>query len=110
MARRGLVEARWENPKINRSGVPSLVEEEDATVAECFAKYPEAGPLAEQGAVESFDQRPFASNTARRGLVDWLHTYNFHRGHTALGGHPPIRDCYVTDPLCGKLSLDLHPA
>jgi transposase InsO family protein len=19
----------------------------------------------------------------------WLHTYNHHRGHTALGGHPP---------------------
>ncbi|MEU9412215.1 IS481 family transposase, partial [Streptomyces sp. NPDC048281] len=21
---------------------------------------------------------------------DFLHTYNHHRGHTALGGHPPI--------------------
>ena len=23
-------------------------------------------------------------------LPQWLHTYNHHRGHTALGGHPPI--------------------
>ncbi|NKY89931.1 IS481 family transposase, partial [Nocardia veterana] len=22
-------------------------------------------------------------------FTDWLHTYNHHRGHTALGGHPP---------------------
>jgi transposase InsO family protein len=24
-------------------------------------------------------------------LTDWLHTYNHHRGHTALGGQPPIK-------------------
>lgn len=36
-------------------------------------------------------QRPFASNTDRaQALPEWLHTYNHHRGHTALGGHPPI--------------------
>ncbi|NEA60249.1 transposase, partial [Streptomyces sp. SID13666] len=23
-------------------------------------------------------------------LPDFLHTYNHHRGHTALGGNPPI--------------------
>ncbi|MCU1617745.1 MAG: Integrase catalytic region, partial [Blastococcus sp.] len=23
-------------------------------------------------------------------LPDWLHTYNHHRTHTALGGNPPI--------------------
>ena len=23
-------------------------------------------------------------------LPQWLHTYNHHRGHTALGGQPPI--------------------
>jgi transposase InsO family protein len=23
-------------------------------------------------------------------LDDWLHLYNHHRAHTALGGHPPI--------------------
>jgi transposase InsO family protein len=36
-------------------------------------------------------QRPFTSNTDRAAaLPGWLHTYNHHRGHTALGGHPPI--------------------
>ncbi|WP_433276210.1 IS481 family transposase [Pseudonocardia xinjiangensis] len=36
-------------------------------------------------------QRPFTSNTDRAAaLPGWLHTYNHHRGHTALGGHAPI--------------------
>jgi transposase InsO family protein len=36
-------------------------------------------------------QRPFTSNTDRaRALPGWLHTYNHHRAHTALGGQPPI--------------------
>ncbi|GAA3223967.1 IS481 family transposase [Pseudonocardia petroleophila] len=36
-------------------------------------------------------QRPFTSNTDRaQALPGWLHTYNHHRGHTALGGLPPI--------------------
>ena len=35
--------------------------------------------------------RPFTSTTDRAAaLPDWLHTYNHHRGHTALGGQPPI--------------------
>ncbi|MBO2436766.1 IS481 family transposase, partial [Actinomadura nitritigenes] len=25
----------------------------------------------------------------RRALPQWLHTYNHHRGHTALDGQPP---------------------
>jgi transposase InsO family protein len=34
--------------------------------------------------------RPCTSETERRTAFDtWLHTYNHHRGHTALGGHPP---------------------
>ena len=34
--------------------------------------------------------RPYSSETQRRAaLPDWLHTYNNHRGHTALGGRPP---------------------
>ncbi|WP_131739165.1 IS481 family transposase [Actinomadura roseirufa] len=34
--------------------------------------------------------RPYRSETERRrALPDWLHTYNHHRGHTAIGGHPP---------------------
>ncbi|MGW1171019.1 integrase core domain-containing protein, partial [Streptomyces sp. NPDC002550] len=35
--------------------------------------------------------RPCASNDERtEALSDFLHTYNHHRCHTALGGHPPI--------------------
>lgn len=35
--------------------------------------------------------RPYTSNDERtEALADFLHTYNHHRCHTALGGHPPI--------------------
>lgn len=35
--------------------------------------------------------RPYRSNDERTlALQDFLHTYNHHRCHTALGGHPPI--------------------
>ena len=35
--------------------------------------------------------RPWTSNTLRRrGLDRFLHHYNTRRGHSALGGHPPI--------------------
>lgn len=35
--------------------------------------------------------RPYTSNTERtNALADFLHTYNHHRCHTALSGHPPI--------------------
>ncbi|MEU8972890.1 IS481 family transposase [Streptomyces monashensis] len=35
--------------------------------------------------------RPYTSNNERtEALADFLHTYNHHRCHTALGGHPPI--------------------
>ena len=34
--------------------------------------------------------RPYATETSRREALDpWLHTYNHHRGHTALKGLPP---------------------
>ncbi|MEV3927615.1 integrase core domain-containing protein, partial [Actinomadura coerulea] len=34
--------------------------------------------------------QPYTSEAERRrALPQWLHTYNHHRGHTALGGHPP---------------------
>jgi transposase InsO family protein len=34
--------------------------------------------------------KPYPSETARRkALPRWLHTYNHHRPHTALGGKPP---------------------
>ncbi|MHA4815328.1 IS481 family transposase [Streptomyces aculeolatus] len=36
-------------------------------------------------------QRPYASNTERaEALEPFLHTYNYHRCHTALAGQPPI--------------------
>ena len=36
-------------------------------------------------------QRPYTSNHDRaQALPAWLHTYNYHRSHTALGGQPPI--------------------
>ncbi|MEV7289806.1 integrase core domain-containing protein [Streptomyces sp. NPDC093252] len=36
-------------------------------------------------------QRPSTSNDERtEALADFLHTYNHHRSHTTLGGHPPI--------------------
>jgi transposase InsO family protein len=35
--------------------------------------------------------RPYRSNAARSALLDrWLHVYNHHRSHTALGGSSPI--------------------
>lgn len=35
--------------------------------------------------------RPYTSNAERtEALADFLHTYNHHRCHTALDGHPPI--------------------
>ncbi|GEK03008.1 IS481 family transposase [Streptomyces sp. 1-11] len=35
--------------------------------------------------------RPYQTNDERtQALADFLHTYNHHRCHTALGGHPPI--------------------
>src|ERR1700730_19459331 len=40
------------------------------------------------------------SNAHRRQLLqDWLHLYNYHRTHTALGGHPPIDR---VNNLCGN--------
>jgi transposase InsO family protein len=42
--------------------------------------------------------RPFTSSSERaEALPGWLHTYNHHRTHTALGGHPPINRIPVND-------------
>jgi transposase InsO family protein len=39
-------------------------------------------------------RRLYASEQARRAaFAPWLHWYNHHRPHTALGGHPPISRC-----------------
>jgi transposase InsO family protein len=36
-------------------------------------------------------QRPYTTNQERTAALDaWLHLYNHHRAHTALGGQPPI--------------------
>jgi transposase InsO family protein len=36
-------------------------------------------------------RRHYATETHRRkALPGWLHEYNHHRSHTAIGGHPPI--------------------
>jgi transposase InsO family protein len=40
--------------------------------------------------------RPYSSESERTAaLDDWLHTYNHHRHHTAIGGPPIAR---VNDP------------
>ena len=42
--------------------------------------------------------RPFDSSTDRAAaLPGWLHTYNHHRSHTALGGAPPISRTAVSN-------------
>jgi hypothetical protein len=33
---------------------------------------------------------PWSIQAASMALDDWLHLYNHHRAHTALGGLPPI--------------------
>jgi transposase InsO family protein len=36
-------------------------------------------------------RRLYRSNAAReRALPGWVHRYNMHRAHTALGGQPPV--------------------
>jgi transposase InsO family protein len=42
--------------------------------------------------------RPYDSGQERAAALPvWLHTYNHHRAHTALGGKPPISRCPVND-------------
>jgi transposase InsO family protein len=44
--------------------------------------------------------RPYLSETERSArFSDWLHTYNHHRGHTALGGKSPAD---LVPNLCGQ--------
>ena len=61
----------------------------------------------QNGKVERFNRtlqtewayrQPFSSNDERSAaLTPWLHTYNHHRRHHALGGHPPISRCHQPD-------------
>ena len=59
--------------------------------------------------------QPYASNTERaEALKTFLHTYNYHRCHTALGGQPPITRVNNPGPIqlgrapCG-VALWRHP-
>ena len=73
-----------------------------SVLAELGAKHLLTPPYTPRvnGKVERFNRtlkeewayvRLYTSNQARTAaLADWLHTYNFHRAHTALGGRPPI--------------------
>lgn len=46
--------------------------------------------------------RSYSGNAERVGLLSaWLHSYNFHRAHTALGGRPPVTRL---NDLCGNYS------
>ncbi len=61
----------------------------------------------QNGKVERFNRtlqtewayrQTFTSNTQRcEALPDFLHNYNHHRRHHALGGHPPISRCHQPD-------------
>jgi transposase InsO family protein len=73
-----------------------------ATLAELGIQHRRTPPRRPQpnGKVERFNRtlldewaylRAYASNDERVGLLpEWLHSYNYHRAHTALGGVPPI--------------------
>ncbi len=72
-----------------------------ATCADLHITHKRTRPYRPQtnGKVERFHRtladewayaRPYATETERRAALDpWLHTYNHHRGHTALKGQPP---------------------
>ena len=73
-----------------------------ATLAQLGARHLLTPPYTPRvnGKVERFNRtlldewaygRAYRSNQERsRLLAAWLHRYNYHRGHTALGGLPPI--------------------
>ena len=72
-----------------------------ATCAAAAVKHKRTRPYRPQtnGKIERFHRtllvewayaRPYPSEQSRvRALRRWLHIYNHHRTHTALGGHPP---------------------
>ena len=80
-------------------------------LAELGAKHIRTRPFRPQtnGKVERFNRtlleewayvRPYTSNEERTALFEgWLHRYNYHRSHTALGGLPPASR---VNNLCGN--------
>ena len=77
-----------------------------AVLAEVGAKHKRIKPHCpwQNGKVERFNRtlqaewayrQVFTSNDQRSAaLADFIHTYNHHRRHHALGGHPPISRCH----------------
>ena len=69
----------WPTPASPTSGPgptgPRPTARSNGSTAPCSTNGPTPAPTA---------PRPHAA-----GLAHWLHTYNHHRGHTALGGQPP---------------------
>ena len=73
-----------------------------AALAEAGARHVRIAPYRPQtnGKVERFNRtlleewayvRPYSGNRERLDLLSsWLHSYNYHRSHTALDGLPPI--------------------
>lgn len=65
----------------------------------CFQTCFSSASASTNGKVERFNRtpldewahdRPYRTETERRdAFPGWLHTYNHHRGHTALKGQPP---------------------
>ncbi|MFC4503576.1 MULTISPECIES: integrase core domain-containing protein [Streptomyces] len=60
----------------------------------------------------SENQRHFSSSQERRdAFPQWLHSYNHHRGHTALKGQPPasrvpnLTGQYTSGLVAGSISM-----
>jgi transposase InsO family protein len=83
----------------NGSCYKSVLWRHTLTVAGICHKRTRAYRPQTNGKVERFNRtllaewayaRPYTSDSERQAaLPAWLHQYNHHRSHTALGGHPP---------------------
>ena len=59
-----------------------------AVAADVFGQPRSSGP------VPGMQTAVFGGTDRNAALAPWLHTYNHHRRHHALGGHPPISRCH----------------